>query len=70
MYRCTGTLLRGSIDTSCGKLWPDPGGGCVLASRSTTGARRGMSVQVDPMEPKLKAPRTKRLKLKYDKTTF
>ena len=28
--------------------------------------RRGRAVQVDPVRPTLKAPRTKRLKLKYD----
>jgi hypothetical protein len=36
------------------------------------GARRhhGRAVQVDPMNPKLKPPRTKRLKVKYDKSLF
>jgi len=35
--------------------------------RPGPGRRHGGAVQVDPIRPKLKAPGTKRLKLKYDK---
>ncbi len=49
-------LLRGNRESNAGRHEP--------AGRAQ---QRGKAVQVDPIKPTLKAPGTKRLKLKYDK---
>ena len=43
-----------------------PAAAAAPNTATAAAARRGKAVQVDPIKPTLKAPATKRLKLKYD----